>query len=148
MSGNLRWRLGSVIALVVLFAYLTIANFVPKERRVESGLWPDDGLRLGLDLQGGIHWVVGVDLDSALQHELEYVRETLLDALEGEDVTPALLVIREEALVVEDSWQAVARIVKVRARAKATLDVTGFRIKAPGRRGRSGRWLSLTMGCR
>jgi len=111
VSGNLRWRLGSVIALVVLFAYLTIANFVPKERRVESGLWPDDGLRLGLDLQGGIHWVVGVDLDSALQHELEYVRETLRDALEGEDVTPALLVIREEALVVAPAGPADAEVI-------------------------------------
>jgi preprotein translocase subunit SecD len=100
VSGTLRWRLGGVIALVVLFAYLTIANFVPKEQRVASALWPDDGLRLGLDLQGGIHWVVGVDLDSAIQHELDFLREALRDVLEGDDVIPELLVVRNDMLVV------------------------------------------------
>jgi preprotein translocase subunit SecD len=100
VSGGLRWRLGSVIALVVLFTYLTVANFFPKEQRVETAWLPDDGLRLGLDLRGGIHWVVGVDLESAIQHELEFLRENLREALEEEGVTPALLVVREGRLVV------------------------------------------------
>jgi len=100
VSVSLRWRLGSVIALVVLFSYLTIANFFPKEQRVETAWLPDDGLRLGLDLRGGIHWVVGVELESAIQHELEFLRENLREAFEEEGVTPAMLVVREGRLVV------------------------------------------------
>ena len=61
MNRTFRWRLTSVIGLILILGYLAAANFVPKAERLESPLWPDEGLRLGLDLQGGIHWVVGVD---------------------------------------------------------------------------------------
>ena len=47
---------------MLFFAYLTLANLVPRETRMASPLLPDQGLRLGLDLQGGIHWVLGVKL--------------------------------------------------------------------------------------
>ena len=67
MSPSIRWKALGVGALVLLFGFLTAANFVPKAQRVESALWPDDGLRLGLDLRGGIHWVVGVELDDAVE---------------------------------------------------------------------------------
>ena len=84
MSGSIRWKALSVGALLVLFAFLTAANFVPKDERVESSFWPDQGLRLGLDLRGGIHWVVGVELGDAIERELEFVRKTLEEQL-GED---------------------------------------------------------------
>jgi len=69
--------------LLLLFGFLTAANFVSKEERLKSGLWPDDGLRLGLDLRGGIHWVVGVRLDEAIVRELEFVRKSIEEQLEG-----------------------------------------------------------------
>ncbi len=87
MSG-LRLRIGSVAALVLVFTYITVANFVPKEDRLASPLWPDDGLRLGLDLQGGIHWVVGVDLDAAVERELDFVRSNLMSRFEEEGAVP------------------------------------------------------------
>jgi preprotein translocase subunit SecD len=125
VSGSLRWRLGSVIALVLLFAYLTIANFFPKEQRVETAWLPDHGLRLGLDLQGGIHWVVGVDLESAIQHELEFLRENLRDAFEEEGVTPALLVVREGRLVVGAATPEDADIISKTAGEFGSLEGTG-----------------------
>ena len=82
MSGGLSWRVGAVVALIGIFAYLAIANFVPKEQRIASGFWPDDGLRLGLDLQGGIHWVVGVAIEDAITHELVFVRDNLRETLQ------------------------------------------------------------------
>jgi preprotein translocase subunit SecD len=78
-----------VAALVLLFAFITAANFVDKETRVASGIWPDDGLRLGLDLQGGIHWVVGVELDVAVEHELEFQRDGILNFLAEDGVVPS-----------------------------------------------------------
>src|SRR5215470_8763784 len=62
IMSSLRWQLGGAAALVLFFAYLSLANLVPKETRMASPLLPDQGLRLGLDLQGGIHWVLGVKL--------------------------------------------------------------------------------------
>jgi preprotein translocase subunit SecD len=67
---------------VAVFAFLSLANFVPEERRIASPLLPDSGLRLGLDLRGGIHWVLGVKLEAAVDHELEYLAGSLADAAE------------------------------------------------------------------
>lgn len=92
--------------LVALFAFLTAANFVPKDQRVASGFWPDEGLRMGLDLRGGIHWVVGVELGAAVHRELEFVRKSIqenlredgivLEAEVGEDSILSMRLAREE----------------------------------------------------
>jgi len=112
---GLRWRLGSVAALVLLFTYLTIANFIPKQERADSPFWPTGGLRLGLDLQGGIHWVVGVDLESALTRELEFVRGNLETELDEEKVKPQRLAVVDDhieiSLASEDQRKAVEEAV-------------------------------------
>ena len=84
---SLRWRVGMVTALVLLFGWLCAANFISKADRLESNWLPDDGLRLGLDLQGGIHWVVGVDLKTAIDRELDFVRKNISDDLAEQGVT-------------------------------------------------------------
>ena len=76
---NLRLRAGSALAVVLLFGFLTAANFVPEQTRLANPLLPDHGLRLGLDLQGGIHWVLGVQLDVAEEQELAFLRKNLED---------------------------------------------------------------------
>jgi preprotein translocase subunit SecD len=68
----LRVRLFLIGATVAVFGYLAVANFFDAELRRESPLLPDSGLRLGLDLQGGIHWVLGVQLDVTEKRELEF----------------------------------------------------------------------------
>jgi hypothetical protein len=62
---------------VIFFAFLTLANLAPESVRAASPLLPDKGLRLGLDLQGGIHWVLGVKLDEAEKQELGFLAENL-----------------------------------------------------------------------
>lgn len=81
MSGSIGWKAAFVAALLLLFGFVTAANFIPKEERVASEFWPDDGLRLGLDLRGGIHWVVGVELEDALTRELQFVRKGVEERL-------------------------------------------------------------------
>jgi preprotein translocase subunit SecD len=73
-------RAGTLLAALLLFGFYAIANFVPKEQRIDSPVLPDKGLRLGLDLRGGIHWVLGVELDVRVKHELD----TLSDRLEAD----------------------------------------------------------------
>jgi preprotein translocase subunit SecD len=86
---NLRLRVGLALASVLLFGFLAIANVFPEKERLASPLLPDEGLRLGLDLQGGIHWVLGVKLDVAEKQELEFIRENLLSVAEDEDFSVA-----------------------------------------------------------
>jgi preprotein translocase subunit SecD len=98
---GLRLKTASILGLLLVFGFLAAANFVPKEQRVESGFWPDDGLRLGLDLRGGIHWVVGVKIDDAILHELEFVRENMREVLTDDGVIPARMTIEAGQLSVE-----------------------------------------------
>ena len=96
---SLRLRAATLAALVAIFGFLVAANFVPQEYRVASPLLPDQGLRLGLDLQGGIHWVIGVDLGASEQRELEFQREQLLHHLEEEKAPLEAVEVRDGALV-------------------------------------------------
>jgi len=100
VSSALRIRVAVAAAFLLLFTYLTVANFVPKEERVESGFWPDDGLRLGLDLQGGIHWVVGVKIDQAVIHELDFVRSGIQDFLGDDGIEPERIAVEGETLII------------------------------------------------
>ena len=98
---SLRWRLLLVGGATLLLAWLALANLFPEERRQQSALLPDDGMRLGLDLRGGIHWVLGPQLDVAVTEELEHLRGVLEGQLEEEGAAPARLVVEGQRLVVE-----------------------------------------------
>jgi len=88
-------RAASTAAVVVLLAWLAAANFFPADVRRASPLLPDAGLRLGLDLQGGIHWVLGVQLDAAVAHELDYVAGGIKSAAEDGDFAVGDVVARD-----------------------------------------------------
>jgi SecD/SecF fusion protein len=83
-----RWRVGLVVALVLLFTHYAASNFFAKETRIHSPLLPDEGLRLGLDLQGGIHWVLGVKLEEAEKQELEFLRGNLETVAKDDGYAP------------------------------------------------------------
>jgi preprotein translocase subunit SecD len=74
---TLRWRATLVAGFFLLLGYLAVANFVPEESRRASAVLPDDGMRLGLDLRGGIHWVLGPELAAAVESELDHLRSSL-----------------------------------------------------------------------
>ena len=97
---SLRWRLGFVGALVLLLAYLALANFFPAERRAQAWYLPDEGLRLGLDLQGGIHLVISPDLEAGVAQELGHIKDGLSQQIEEKKITGARLFVEEDRLEV------------------------------------------------
>jgi preprotein translocase subunit SecD len=97
----MRWRVLGVVAALLLCGWYTAANFFPAEVRKASDLLPDHVMRLGLDLQGGIHWVLGPDLTVAIDHELDVLRGSLGEMLEEEKVQPARIAVEHQNLVVE-----------------------------------------------
>ena len=98
---SLRWRAGLVIGLLAFFSYLAAANLFSAETRKEYWFLPSNGIRLGLDLQGGIHWVLGADLDVAYEHELDHMRGQLTDQLAEEKITPTSMVVKDGRIVAE-----------------------------------------------
>ncbi len=128
MSG-LAWRAGSLAALILIFSFIALGNFVSKEERQQSPLWADEGIRLGLDLQGGIHWVVGVAIDEAVKHELEFLRTNLLEQMEEQRA-------EVQGILVEDSRLEIVGIAPKDADVVAGLvEDFGSLRRAPGTEG-------------
>src|SRR3972149_10157245 len=75
MPKNLRWKILAVVAVTAL----AIWSFYP----------PGEKVKLGLDLQGGVHLVMRVQTDDALRLETETSGERLREALrtDGIDIT-------------------------------------------------------------
>ena len=98
---SLRWRIAAIAATILFFGWYTAINFIPASVRKETRWLPSQGIRLGLDLQGGIHWVLGPDLDVAIEHELDVLRGGLRETLADKGVTPKRLSIEGRQLIVE-----------------------------------------------
>jgi preprotein translocase subunit SecD len=69
MDKNLRWRAVAILAVVAV----SIWGFYPPAKKV----------RLGLDLQGGVHLVLRVQTDDALRLDTETTMEQLREAVEA-----------------------------------------------------------------
>ena len=93
-------RAALVFGLVAFLVYLTAANFVPAERRAESWWLPDEGVRLGLDLRGGIHMVISPDLVVALSQEVNQLSRNLTSELERKDIPTSRLAVVGERIEV------------------------------------------------
>ncbi len=73
MSNNLKWKLLTIAAVTAL----AIWSFTP----------PSEKVNLGLDLRGGVHFVLQVQTDDALRIETQTLSEQLRQALSDEGIT-------------------------------------------------------------
>ena len=78
MNRNVQWKLVAVIAVTAL----SVAALYP----------PDERIRLGLDLEGGVHMVLRVQTDDALQVETETAAEQLGEEIDLQGITVATVV--------------------------------------------------------
>jgi preprotein translocase subunit SecD len=70
MYRNLRWRLLLTLA-VMLTALILVLPSVPGIKNTSLGkILPDTVINLGLDLKGGIHLTLGVDVDKAIENNM------------------------------------------------------------------------------
>jgi len=72
MSKNLRWKSITIVAVLALAAWA----FTP----------PQEKVRLGLDLKGGVHLVLRVQTDDALRVETESTADRLREALKTQSI--------------------------------------------------------------
>jgi preprotein translocase subunit SecD len=84
---SLRARIIAVVAAVLWLGWFVVGSFYDDEARKAAWWLPDSGLRLGLDLQGGVHIVIGPDLAVATEHELSTIQDGLERGLERDKVT-------------------------------------------------------------
>lgn len=79
MAKNLRWKLLVIIGVVALSVY----SFYPPQQRV----------RLGLDLKGGVHLVLRVQTEDAVRLETQTTADRLREQLRTSDIAQATVTV-------------------------------------------------------
>lgn len=89
MLKKIRWK----FTLIGLLAALSVLFIIPSVTKDFPSWWnkvlPSEGLRLGLDLQGGMHLILKVDLEKAAQNYLILTQQDLREALRKKQVPAA-----------------------------------------------------------
>ncbi len=80
---NLSWRL-AIVAVVVIAAIIYILPTI-------QPMWPHKKINLGLDLQGGMHLVLEVDTDKAVESTIERISQEMRGMLRKERIRNVLV---------------------------------------------------------
>ena len=82
MNKNLRWKILTILAVVVIFFAFGVYPILAQRYNLAAPSWlMSRQLRLGLDLKGGVHLVLQVHRDDALRISTETTTEQLREAL-------------------------------------------------------------------
>jgi preprotein translocase subunit SecD len=76
---NLSWRLIIIAAVILAAVIYVIPTFRP-------GIWPHKKISLGLDLQGGMHLVLEVEADKAVENTIERMSQEMREMLRKERI--------------------------------------------------------------
>jgi len=85
MSKSLKWR-GLLVLCCILLALASLAPTVMRDALPAWWLKAFDPIHLGLDLQGGMHLVLGVDVDKAVEARVDSIVDQTENTLREKDV--------------------------------------------------------------
>jgi preprotein translocase subunit SecD len=83
---SVRARAIWVGVVAVLGILLAFPSFFTEQQRLDSDWISDRGINLGLDLQGGIHWLLRIDAETALRQELETYERDLTQVFDEREI--------------------------------------------------------------
>jgi preprotein translocase subunit SecD len=124
---SLRTRILAVAVGVLWLGWFVLGSFFSDEQRKAAWWLPENALRLGLDLRGGVHIVIGPDLLVATEHEIGTIQDGLERGLEREKVTGVRFVRSGEELRIQPGAPAAAEAVR-----KLATDDSRFSLRADG----------------
>lgn len=86
MDRNFTYRAVTVVSVVLLAIVCLVPNWTTDLPGWWKAVFPSRGLHLGLDLQGGIHMVLAVDSDKAVQNATDILIEQIQVDLREEQI--------------------------------------------------------------
>jgi preprotein translocase subunit SecD len=102
MNNNLRWKLITTIAVLVVFTAVGVYPIVASYYGINQPSWlMSKLLKLGLDLKGGVHLVLRVETDDALRVETETTMERVREALKTAGITANATVLSPTSFRIE-----------------------------------------------
>ncbi|MFT5697223.1 MAG: SecD/SecF fusion protein [Desulforhopalus sp.] len=87
MNTSLKLKLAFLISVIVLAVFTVVPSFYSGTPNWWKTYMAPEGLRLGLDLQGGMHLVLKVNLQKAEENTLEFAAGDLKDTLAEESIS-------------------------------------------------------------
>lgn len=86
MKGSLLWRILLVLAVFVVAVIYVLPSFPSVQNSFLADILPKDKVNLGLDLQGGMHLTLGVDVDKAVANSLSQDADDLRTMARDENI--------------------------------------------------------------
>jgi preprotein translocase subunit SecD len=86
LNSNLGWRLGTVVVIVTMCGLFLVPNFTQNLPAWWKSVLPSQPINLGLDLQGGIHMVLEVDTEKAVENSTDVLAEQLRRDLRDKEI--------------------------------------------------------------
>ena len=87
MNKSLKWKSLLLLLMVVFSAIIMLPSFTDNVPSWWKKYLAPNGLRLGLDLQGGMHLVLKVDLEKAIENNLDLAAQNLKDSLAAQGIS-------------------------------------------------------------
>ena len=86
MLSGLKWRSILYAAITAFAILLLVPTLTPQLPQWWSKILPSEKIHLGLDLQGGMYLLLGVEADKAVESYVEQVRSNLKDDLKEQGI--------------------------------------------------------------
>ncbi len=87
MNTALKLKLAFLVSIILLSFVTVVPSFYKNTPKWWKTYMAPEGLRLGLDLQGGMHLILKVNLKKAEENSLELAANDLKDTLSGESIS-------------------------------------------------------------
>ncbi|MBW2414031.1 MAG: protein translocase subunit SecD [Deltaproteobacteria bacterium] len=105
---SLRSRLIWISVIAVFGIYAAYPNLFSEQERLDNPWIPDAGLTLGLDLQGGVHWLLRVDTATVMRQELDVNRSQIEEDLDARNIAHGELRVVEASRIEIDGGDPAA----------------------------------------
>ncbi len=86
MNTSLKVKIGLLLVLILFSVMTVMPSFIPGVPTWWSKYLAPEGLKLGLDLQGGMHLVLRVDLDKAAENSLDLAAGDIKESLNEKEI--------------------------------------------------------------
>lgn len=90
MNTSLKLKLSLLVFVILMSVVTLVPSFYADTPNWWKKYMAPEGLRLGLDLQGGMHLVLKVDLEKAEQNSLDFAAADLKDSLAQQSISAVL----------------------------------------------------------
>lgn len=87
MQKSLKWKIALLVSMILIAGVMVLPSFYANTPSWWKKYLAPEGLRLGLDLQGGMHLVLKVELDKAEENSLDLAAQELKEALAEKQIT-------------------------------------------------------------